>query len=90
MNTTHKASVSFIGRTQKTAKTECGRVVKTSAIAINTDCTCPGCIAAVDDQWKGVAALIEHGKTVPGYDAAKAERELMADKPRRYHTIIFL
>jgi len=34
---THKAAVGFIGRHQKTAKAECGRTVKTSAIAIDCD-----------------------------------------------------
>lgn len=87
---THKAYLTFIGRTQKTAKTECGRTVKTSDIAIDADCTCPGCIAAVDESFKGHEALLEHAKTLPGLNTDDLARTLEAARPGRYQTVYFL
>jgi hypothetical protein len=88
MSVTHKAAMSFIGRTQKTAKTECGKIVKTSAIAIESDCTCIGCRAEVDTQWAAIAdvraALIAQGLEPR---TSQAECEPPANK---YHSIIFL
>lgn len=86
---THKSAYSFIGRTQKTAKTECGKTVKTSAIAIDTDCTCPGCIDAVDKSWQSGLELLEYARA-NGTDVTKLQASLIESDPRKYHTTYFL
>lgn len=44
----HKAQMGFIGRAQKTARTECGKRVVCSQLAIDAATDCPACRAAVD------------------------------------------
>lgn len=86
---THKASVSFIGRTQKTAKTECGKTVKTSLIAIDSDCSCPDCREVIDASFNSMREMAEHAKA-SGLDTGAAEAALRAADPKRYQTIYFL
>lgn len=85
---THKAAVSFISRTQKTAKTECGKIVKADLIAVNADCTCPGCIAAVDKLWVGNESMLALSKE-RGLDVTGLQASLTAARPLRYQTASF-
>lgn len=89
MNTTHKAYLSFIGRTQKTAKTECGRIVKTSAIAIDADCTCLGCRAEVDSQIAAARALADYAES-KGTASAAELFALRSTHTGLYRTVYFL
>jgi len=87
---THKASVGFIGRTQKTAKTECGRTVRTSLIAIDSDATCPGCRAKADKLLEGMKLIAEHGERT-GLSTTNGVRDAIAKfEPVRYQTVYFL
>lgn len=95
MNTvTHKAYLSWITRSQKTAKTECGRKVTTSKIAVDCDPTCPECRAVVD---KSRAAMAEIAALTGPYDnealvksRADLAQSLTESEARKYHTVYFL
>ncbi len=86
--TTHKAYLSFIGHTQKTAKTECGKTVRTALIAVDADCTCIDCRAAVDANMAAMTELTQLARAC-GRDALKVEAALHAADPTRYHTHYF-
>lgn len=86
---THKAATSFISRTQKTAKTECGKTVEASEIAIDADCTCWECKAVIDGHWNGAYEALEmsiaHGLDKEG----ELSGAMDAAYPRRYRTVYF-
>lgn len=82
----HKAQFGWIGRTQKTVKTECGKRIACSQIAIDADTDCPACRAAVDAH---CAAADEFVRRYGAHEAATAARQFAGD-PNRYRTIYFL
>lgn len=90
--TTHKAKLSWISRSQKTVTTECGKAVKVSAVAMDSDCTCSGCIAEVDNQYAAMEEMAKYAAETPALaDSAKGLRDAIeADAPRKYRTIYFL
>ena len=85
----HKAYLSFIGRTQKTAKTECGKTVKVTQLAIDCDADCPDCRAEVDRTYDALASVAAFQKKEFGPSAAIAEVEKAAHEPRQYSTAYF-
>lgn len=85
----HKAIVSFVGRRQKTAKTCCGKTVKLSCIAINTDATCESCRAFVDAEKESYEAAIDSAKAC-GLDSGPLEVAFKNWFPVRYQTPYFL
>lgn len=92
MNTTlHLASVSFIGRTQKTAKTECGKVVSTTHIAVRVDADCPQCRAIAEAHIRGAELLLVHAKSAGLLkNAAEIEADLPQWREKMYRTVVFL
>jgi hypothetical protein len=87
----HKAAMGFVSRFQKTAKTECGKVVKVSALAIECATDCPACRGAIE---KSVSALITVAASLKarfGESDAPREAEALAAHPdSMYRTIYFL
>lgn len=85
---THKAVVGFISPSQKTAKTECGLTIKTTSIATEADCTCPGCRAVIDRYWQACDDLLSHAEQ-DGTAPAHLRSDLENMRPQRYRTIYF-
>lgn len=81
----HKASISFISRRQKTAKTACGKVVKASNIAVNVDADCPDCRAFADNELEGMKTVLA---SCPA--DSKAAEAFAKYEPLRYRTEYFL
>jgi hypothetical protein len=86
MNITHKAAVSFIGRMQKTAKTECGKIVKVAALAVESDCTCPECRTVIDRNWDLPAEMLKDAspETLAGIEKGRKLRYQTA----RFETLL--
>jgi hypothetical protein len=82
----HKARASCIGRTQKTAKTECGLTVRTISIAIDNDCTCLACMVNVDTLWVDMRAALDDAKKNNLAGTDDLEKALAAGHATRYHT----
>lgn len=85
----HKAQFGWISRTQKTTKTECGKRVACSQIAIDKDTDCPGCRAAVDTSTSALLQIADSCAKQGNSQALVAVRAAAAD-PKRYRTIYFL
>lgn len=86
----HKSQFGWIGRTQKTTKTECGKRVACSAIAVDADTDCPACRTAVDASTASMLVVATSFDTRPGCEGLIGELQACADDPNRYRTIYFL
>lgn len=88
----HKASLSFIGRTQKTAKTCCNKTVSTKYIAVHEDADCQECRAAADAELAGFKMIVESCRENGGSDAnvTRLKETIHKYEPVRYRTTYFL
>lgn len=86
----HKAQFGWVGRTQKTAKTECGKRVACSSVAVDVDATCPACRATVDKSIESMLAVADSFVERLGEHKVVDEVRAAANDPRRYQTIYFL
>lgn len=90
MSVTHKSSVSFIGRTQKTAKTECGKTVKVASLAMYSKPTCPECVSVVEGSIKAMLSMATTTEEKYGASLLTREARDMAANPVMFHTVYFL
>lgn len=91
---THKAYLSKIGRTQKTAKTECGMTVRTALIAVDCDATCSECRAVIDRSRSSMAEVAAMVAPYENEAIAKSRADLVAflkaSETTKYRTVYFL
>lgn len=85
-----KAALSFIGRSQKTAKTECGKRVNCSQIAVDCETDCPECRAAVGRTIEALQSIAKYHEESFGASDMTRDAKATASDPRLYHTIYFL
>lgn len=85
----HKAKCSFISSRQKTAKTECGKIVAAAKIATTVDADCPGCRAAAEESFRGAELVLEHCKKMK-LPTDELESSIPGFRANMYKTAVFL
>lgn len=86
----HKSSVGFVSLGQKTAKTECGKIVKVSALAIDCATDCPGCREKVQASIAALQSVAAEFRKRWGDIDTTREADKAAADPAIYNTARFL